>query len=459
MGHFLRIEQCRPDVDLHDAYQIVSRREYAYAQCEHEDGSERCQIHTNLRPDSQGRRHCYFHHEDTRHLVGTVPLFDQAMKAVYAGKQPFEEECSPQYYCDVVNYLLANRSQIDTVMEIGCYQGGFTGILAQVAHELGMAYYVIELDPRYLLFTHERVGLLAPASLQSIRFYRGTLTQFIDEHSELLRNRNAMLVMDGPHNYEGVLTDLAASHRIRDHIHSIAAHDFHLRSANWRNDVFVDRAIFSVFGFDAPLIGIGFNTGDWVGDPDADRTEYKLYNKPNCPEGVIISLAENSYCMDRVLPSQPSIKALVATITREGRRWLGAKRRTWFPDRKASLPEPERRTGISCTLPAVDGEAEPDTLQLKVGDTRSLLPFGWIFEEQGAGLCYLAVPDAAEVQVEACGEDVENRVENRILRFDKGNITGLQVATVRVRLSARGCSEAVGVTVLGEGREEHSGGG
>lgn len=453
MGHFLRIEQCRPDVDLHEAYQIASRREHAYAQCEHEDGPERCQIHTNLRPDSQRRRHCYFHHEDTRHLVGKVPLFDQAMKAVYTAGQPFEEECSPQYYCDVMNYLLANRGQIDTVMEIGCYQGGFTGILAQVTHELGMAYYVIELDPRYLLFTHERVGLLTPASLQSMRFYRGTLTEFIDEHADLLRNRSAMLVMDGPHNYEGVLTDLVASHRIRTNVHSIAAHDFHLRSANWRNDVFVDRAIFSVFGFDAPLIGIGFNTGDWIGDPDADRTEYKLYNKPNCHEGVIISLAENSYCMDRRSAAQPSIKSLVSSIGREGRRWLAAKRKTWLPGRKAPLFEPERRTGIAWTLPALDGGSEPEAMCLQVGETRSLLPFGWVFEEQGAGQCYLAVPDEPEFQVESCGGN--SGVD--IVRLDKASITGLKSSSMRLTLSARKRRRLLKVTVRGE-REKNPNG-
>ncbi|MCX7015751.1 MAG: class I SAM-dependent methyltransferase, partial [Candidatus Sumerlaeota bacterium] len=345
MGHFLFVRPGPPDEDLRAKYNIPHRAEHGRRVCEHvgEDGHS-CPHFTVLRPDRDGKRRCYFHHGDTALLAGADADFDDTMRIIAQAPVGHEEECSIYYYRDNFAYIKANARRLDTIIEVGCYLGGLSAIFAQAARRFGLRYYIIEYNLQYLLYTYERLARTDPGCLPNVRLYHGTFADFVQTCREPLSRRSIYLEIDGAHTYDGALADLTASHAIRRGIHSIACHDYHLRSADPKHDLFVDRAIHSVFGVDAVLRFVGFNTGDWIGDPATDPSGNQLYNKPYCFEGAIVNLAENAYCFDRI-PHRPPLRLLLKAQARQTANWVANKMREWRDERSAApVYEPRLRT-------------------------------------------------------------------------------------------------------------------
>ena len=441
MGYFISIRPGLASEDLMAKYHIPDRAPHARVRCQAvgPDGNP-CSNYTVIRPDSDGKRRCYFHHGDTASLVGQDPAFDDIMRRIAQSEANYEEEGSIFYYRDNYNYLKAHSQRLDTLIEVGCYLGGLSAIFALAAKRFGFVYYIVEYNLEYLLFTYERMARFAPDCLGNIRFYHGTLAEFVRQWRNPLSKRCIYLEIDAAHWYDGVVADLRASHAIRRGIHSIACHDFHLRSADWRRDLFVDRAIFSVFGCQAALRFIGFNTGDWLGDPETDSTGNKLYNKPHCFEGAIIHLAENGYCFDNVA-CRPAFRRLVRVNLRQWRDWLLGKMRE-FRGRKvlSFIYEPRERTGLELAFPIEIDKLAPKALQISVGESRHLGTVKRAFWQYDYGKAFVEIADPSAIRSSISDESVA--------KLDGLRVEGLREGQAQARLECGGFEREIAVHVL-----------
>jgi len=298
---FIRLIPEIDNQDLMKKYGLPNRGEDRSTRCKHtlENGSQ-CKNYNAWHQSTDGAKRCYFHNSDSSNLVGKDQLFDRIMSNIIKRRTRHEEECSIQFYFDNFEYLVTHRDDISAIVEVGCYLGGGSVVYGQLASHLGIKYYVIEHELAYLSFTQERLYQVYPDCMDNSYFFHGNLTSFAENFKEALVNESIYLIHDAAHDYDGVVKDLKASHTVSQGLHSIAFHDTHLRSANWEADIFVDRAIVSVFGIDAKLKGIGYYTGMCRKGPDKkDDSYYRFYHKQNAYEGTIIPLKDNAYSFDQ----------------------------------------------------------------------------------------------------------------------------------------------------------------
>ncbi|MBF0591905.1 MAG: hypothetical protein HQL02_07440 [Nitrospirae bacterium] len=482
MGYFIEIKDTDASTDLRQRYSIGREPIYENVRCQHVDGEAgQCSFYTVLRPEGDGTRHCYFHHIDALVTVGKDSFFDTIMARSASVCTRHEEEASIKYYFDNYSHIKNNLEGINTIVEVGCYLGGATVMFAQIAHALGLQFYVVELNFYYMLFTYERLLRVAPETLDSVRFYNGTLADFTSQYQLPLRERSIYLVQDASHSYDGVLADLVATYDIRQGIHSMAFHDFHLRSADWKMDVYVDRAIYAVFGVNANLRKIGFYTGEFFGTPEKqianDKSGYGLYARANSFESVIIVLSENTYCFDKTTVLRHPVpleierraawlkerfdvgayyldkalsKFVLRPLRQSGvRRLLGELTNPRPPQAQKSPPtsggrpylyEPQEPTGIELVFPIEAGKAIDGSVQLQVGDTRGVATVGRVYVQYDRGRSYREVPDVAAVEVVVESPSV--------VRVDGLQLEGLEVGRSVVSFRYMGFSRDISVEVL-----------
>ncbi|MBF0339014.1 MAG: hypothetical protein HQL05_14445 [Nitrospirae bacterium] len=487
MGYFIEIKDTDSTADLRDRYSIGREPIYENVRCHNVDGKAgQCNYYTVLRPDGDGIRHCYFHHTDALVAVGKDSFFDAMMARIASVRTRHEEEASIKYYFDNYNHIKNNLADINTIVEVGCYLGGATVMFAQIAHAFGLKLYVVELNLNYLMFTYERLLRVAPETLDSVRFYNGTLADFAAQYRVPLVERSIYLVQDASHSFEGVLADLVATYDIRQGIHSMAFHDFHLRSADWKMDLYVDRAIYCVFGINANLRKIGFYTGEFFGAPEMqianDKSSYGLYGMPNAFEGVIIVLSENTYCFDKVTALRHPIpleierraawlkerfdigtyyldralsKFVLRPLRQSGVRRLFGESAPVRPsqvrqragDGLSSLYEPQEPTGIELVFPIEAGKSAEGSVKLQVGSTQTVATVGRVYVQYDRGRAYREVDDVGAVKVVAGSPSV--------VRVDGLQVEGLEVGKSMVSFQYMGFSRDVSVEVLPqEGSDE-----
>ncbi|MBF0344137.1 MAG: hypothetical protein HQL06_07890 [Nitrospirae bacterium] len=479
MGYFIEINATEKSADLRQKYSIGRPPVFENVRCEHIDTkSTQCNYYTVLPPDNDGKRRCYFHHPLGLSAVGKDSFFDTIMARVGSACTRHDEEASIKYYFDNYNHIKNNLSSIDTIVEVGCYLGGATVIFAQIAHAFGLQLYVVELNLHYMLFTYERLYRIAPETLSSVRFYHGTLEDFAKEYKVPLTKRSIYLVQDASHSYEGVVADLVATYDIKQGIHSMAFHDLHLRSTDWKMDVYVDRAIYAVFGLNARLHRIGIYTGEFFGTPDKqlanDKSGYGLFFMPNSFEGVIIPLSENTYCFDKTtvfahplpleierraawlkdrfdLSAYYLDKALSKYVLRRLRqtgvnRLLDelkqARPAVTHNDEKAVTPlyEPQEPTGIELAFSIESGKAFQSSIELYVGSCRSVAAIGRVCFQYDRGRAYREIPDAEALQAV-----VESP---SIVSVDGLHLEGLKAGKTVVSFQYKGFKKDLRVNVL-----------
>lgn len=203
-----------------------------------------------------------------------------------------QEKCQSQtsikFQDDIFQFILDNQKHGRGVIEVGCYKGGSSAILAVACNKLGWPLYIVDISIEYLNIAKDLLNKLDLA--KETTFFHGTLQEFVAKVE--LKAPPLLVVIDGDHVYEGVLKDIKSLYSFSTRSFAAAFHDFSLRH-NILNER-VDKAILDFFGKDIPLIDIGVRFDE--------NTTYPLKSRPNpdghyCeldgPEGVIVKLPES----------------------------------------------------------------------------------------------------------------------------------------------------------------------
>ncbi|AUC95103.1 hypothetical protein CWS35_13270 [Bradyrhizobium sp. SK17] len=206
---------------------------------------------------------------------------------------PYEDQCSSQYYFDLVRTLRDFNGQYDRVAEVGVYMGGASAFIAGCMGSFDFDLDLIDLHAPYLQFTHERVRRLYPEAARRIRLFHGDLPSYVRRVIMKETGHNYVVHHDGAHDFNGVVKDMASLFYVKDSITALIAQDTHLRGTlKYMN--FVDLALHAVFGTDmsyAP-IGTSYEPGSAMALPNQYQGNYFI---PGAPEGMVLPMSMNTF--------------------------------------------------------------------------------------------------------------------------------------------------------------------
>ena len=224
-----------------------------------------------------------------------LELFDTDLQEIRSllAREGSQSWTSDEYQNDVYRFIMENREHGEGIIEVGCYKGGLSVFLAFACRKSGWPFYTIDISHEFVETTRNLLTKLGLA--QNAHFFVGTLQEFAAQIK--LKKAPLLTVIDGDHQYTGVLNDIKSLYRLNCQSYAAAFHDFSLRH-DAMPDERVDRAIFEFFGADAPLTRIGAQFDE--------NTSYPLRTRPsddghywelNGSEGVIIRLPSHPNVM------------------------------------------------------------------------------------------------------------------------------------------------------------------
>ena|SRR2546422_5557027 len=164
----------------------------------------------------------------------------------------FHPETGPVLHADLYDYILTNQDKGSGVIEIGCYKGASSIVLAYACRELQMPFFTIDINTAFLDYTRNLLFELDLA--KHTTFFLGSMPQFAE--SIQLQDNPVLAFVDSDHSYSAVITDIQAIYRLNRQPYAIAFHDFSLRSFKYEN-IAVDKAIYDTFGANVPIKRIG----------------------------------------------------------------------------------------------------------------------------------------------------------------------------------------------------------
>lgn len=240
---------------------------------------------------------CWGTHRAIDHMapfLGRDALFDQIVGRIRAQTLPYEDLCSAKYYADVFSALRGPFAGIRRVVEAGVYMGGASAIFAGALPALDYDLDLVDIDPAFLRFTHERIRRSFPESVHRIRLFHGPLVSYVQQVLVPEATGPVFLHHDAAHDFMQVVKDLSALSFARDKLAAIAIQDTHLRG-RIKNYAFVDAALYAVFGNGMAFMPTGTaypETDTLMTTPNAVQGNYFL---PGAPEGMILPMAQNQF--------------------------------------------------------------------------------------------------------------------------------------------------------------------
>jgi predicted O-methyltransferase YrrM len=195
----------------------------------------------------------------------------------------FEAQTTTQLHQDLFDYVGANRDRGAGIVEVGCFRGGSSVLLAYLCRSYGWPFYTVDTDPAALRITG---ALLRDLDLADVtRLHLGSLDSLAAAVE--LERAPVLVFVDAHHAYPSVVRDIRAVYRLNRRPHAVAFHDFSLRS---RDDdaIRVDRAILDCFGASVPLVPIGTQFAEGAADDGLAPSAY-WWESPGT-EGVIVEL-------------------------------------------------------------------------------------------------------------------------------------------------------------------------
>ncbi len=224
---------------------------------------------------------------------GPSRIFDAIADRLATIDMPYEDQCSIDYYFDLVRVLRDLNGEYDRVVEVGVYMGGASGMIAGCAERFDFDIDLVDIRANNLQFSHERIRRAFPEAAERVRLFHGDVPTYVRDVMLKERAGRSIVHHDGAHAFNPVVSDLTALSFVRQHIHTIIAQDTHLRGDLERMN-FVDLALNAVFGPDFNYMPIGK-----VYDENDDRTAPNPYQGnyflPGVAEGMVLPLAMNRF--------------------------------------------------------------------------------------------------------------------------------------------------------------------
>lgn len=199
-----------------------------------------------------------------------------------------EQDCfswtSAEYQRDILDFILDHKSKGACVVEVGCYKGGLTALLALVCKKAGLHLYSMDIDKNSTSRARgvlDSLGLSVHATVQ-----HATLPEFA--RATRLNGKPVLCILDGDHAYSAVLQDLKAVEDLQHRPFAVAFHDYSLRHPT--TDERVSDAIRDFFGSSVSLNLIGMRmNGEGHATKESPQPDGHYWEVPGS-EGAIAVL-------------------------------------------------------------------------------------------------------------------------------------------------------------------------
>jgi hypothetical protein len=171
--------------------------------------------------------------------------------------------------------------------------GGSTSFIAGTIEQFDFDLDLIDINPRFLRFAHERVRRMYPEAAKRIRLFYGDLPSYVRHVMRREDGHSYIVHHDGAHDFNQVVKDMASLYFVRDQLLAIIAQDTHLRGHIDKMN-FVDLALNAVFGMDLKYAPIGANYPEnhMLTLPNQYQGNYFM---PNAAEGIVLPMAVNQF--------------------------------------------------------------------------------------------------------------------------------------------------------------------
>jgi len=230
---------------------------------------------------------------DVDPLLGQNRIFDRIVGKLEALDLRYEDQCSSQYYYDLVRTLRDLNGQYDRVVEVGVYMGGASSFLAGCIGPFDYDLDLVDIGEDYLRFAYERLRRMYPEAAKRVRLFHGDLASYVRHVMLAEPNRSYLVHHDGSHRFDQVVKDMASLYYARESILAIIAQDTHLRGPVGKL-AFVDLALYAVFGTELKFAPIGAVHGET--SPLTRPNQYEGgYFMPGAAEGMVLPMAANRF--------------------------------------------------------------------------------------------------------------------------------------------------------------------
>jgi len=226
-------------------------------------------------------------------LGGQNRIFDRIVTKLQQLNLKYEDQCTGQYYFDLVRTLRDLNGGYDRVAEVGVFMGGSSTFLAGCMEPFEFDLDMIDIHARFLQFAYERVRRLYPEHAARVRLFHGDLPSYV-RHVMMKEEGHGYIVHhDGAHDFNQVVKDMASLYYVRESLVAIIAQDTHLRGPI-RHMNFVDLALYAVFGTDLKYAAIGASFGANTALTEPNQYEGN-YFMPDTPEGLVLPMSANEF--------------------------------------------------------------------------------------------------------------------------------------------------------------------
>ncbi|MGB7370639.1 hypothetical protein [Erythrobacter sp.] len=231
---------------------------------------------------------------EARRFTGHFRIFDEIVERVRSFEVPYEDQCSIDYYFDVVRTLRDLNGEYDRVVEVGTFMGGASVMLAGCSGRFDFDLDLVDISPDFLRFSYERIRRTFPDAAGRVRLYHGQVAEYVRDVMLSDESGGRTIVHhDGAHDFNQVVRDLSALSFVKEKVHSIIAQDTHLRGT-LKHMNFVDMALAAVFGTALTFVPIGkvYEGHDTRTQPNPYQGNYF---RPGIAEGMVVPMGANAF--------------------------------------------------------------------------------------------------------------------------------------------------------------------
>ncbi len=191
------------------------------------------------------------------------PLFTSIVAKLIAQRAEinFEDQCSAKYYFDCFSILKKMKGKVRRIAEAGTYLGGASCVFAGCVQPFELELDLIDAKKEFLLFTYERIRRAFPEAITKVRLFFGDIPTYVKNVVAKEDQTDILIHHDASHNFNEVVRDLASLYYVKEKLHGIIIQDTHLRSAKLDRYIFVDAAVYAIFGFNIHFMELGAKFG------------------------------------------------------------------------------------------------------------------------------------------------------------------------------------------------------